>query len=125
VLFDIRELISSTESESLLTVKITLTLLFTTVISFELSGTADAKVHSSSSFVAVEVLCARLDEGAGEPTPSRSAEPACCGFTDCWNWKGEACLGAGELRAAKGSGVERAACARGAWEMAGGGGEDI
>ena len=56
VLLDTRELMSRVVSFSRETLKSTLIVELTTVISFELSGTEDAKVHSSSSFAALVLL---------------------------------------------------------------------
>jgi hypothetical protein len=85
VLFDTRDLISSVVSDSLDTLNTTLMLLLVTVSSFELSGTAEVKFHSSSSFAALVLLCARLEDGVGAPTPRRSTAPEdCCGgLIDC------------------------------------------
>jgi hypothetical protein len=82
-------------------------LVLFTVISFVVSGTADANVHSSSSLADTMLLCARLEDGTGDEPPRRSIdpEPVDCGLIDCWKCIGEACRGAGELRAANGSGV--------------------
>lgn len=101
-------------SESRETLNTVLMLVFVTVISFVVSGTAEAKVHSSSSFAAAAVLlCAKLDEGvgAGAAPPRRSTvpdPPVDCGLIDCWKFIGEAVRGAGELSAANGSGVDLA-----------------
>lgn len=67
-----------------------LMLVFVTVIWFVVSGTADAKVHSSSSFAIDVLLWAKLEDGAGVP-PRRSAVfgPVVCGLTDCWKCMGE------------------------------------
>jgi hypothetical protein len=120
VLFDMRDWISNTVSDSLEILKTTVTLLFTTVISFEVSGTAEVNVHSSSSFAVLVEFCTRFDGGGGDPTPSRSTVPVDCGLTDCWNWNGEAWRDVGDVSAAKGSGVERAAWrGRGKFEVGG------
>jgi hypothetical protein len=107
VLFDIWFCIKSTVSDSLETLKSTLTIVLFTVISFEESGTAEANVHSSSSLAAAVVLCAKFDVGAGIAPPRRSTVPDATGggFTDCWKFIGDPCRGDGEFRAAKGSGV--------------------
>jgi hypothetical protein len=124
VLLEIRELISKVESVSRETLKSTLIVVFVTVISLLVSGTEEAKVHSSSSFAALVLLCARAELGAGTAPPNKStvAEGADGGLTDCWYWNGDPWRGV-EVNAAKGSG-ERAGgtedCAR-----AGGGGDEI
>lgn len=109
MLFDTRDWISKVESDSLEMLKRTLMLVLVTVISLEVSGTAEAKFHSSSSS-AVALLCVKLVDGAGMPPPSRSTAPDATGggLTDCWYWKGELWRGV-DVRAAKGSGV-RAGC---------------
>jgi len=79
-------------------------LVLVTDISLDVSGTDEAKSHSSSSFAAL--VCARLVVGADNPPPNRSTAPdaGCGGLMDCWYWKGDPCRGV-EVRAAKGSGV--------------------
>jgi hypothetical protein len=72
VLLEIREFINNDVSVSRETLKSTLMLEFVTVISLLVSGTEDANVHSSSSFGALVLLCAKLEEGAGTAPPSRS-----------------------------------------------------
>lgn len=113
VLLDIRDWISRTVSDSLETLKRMLILVFVTVNSLDVSGTEDAKSHSSSSLAALVVLCVRFVVGAEAPPPSKSTTPeaGAGGLTDCWYWKGEACRGV-EARAANGSGV-RAGCGGG------------
>jgi hypothetical protein len=124
VLLEIRELISSEVSVSRETLKSTLMLELITVISLLVSGTEEANVHSSSSFVALVLLCAKLEDGAGTAPPRRStvAEGAGGCLMDCWYWNGEAWRGV-EVRAAKGSG-ERAGGIEGC-AKADGGGVDI
>jgi hypothetical protein len=126
-LFDTRDLIKRTVSASRETLNTTLMLLLVTVNSFELSGTADVKSHSSSSFTALVLLCARLEDGGGTPTPRRSTAPdnGCGGLIDCWNWNGEAWRGVDEANAANGSGVDRADGLGAGCEYGIGGGDDI
>lgn len=106
------------------TLNSTLMVVFVTVISLLVSGTEEAKVHSSSSFAALVLLCARFELGAGTAPPNKStvAEGAGGGLTDCWYWNGDPWRGV-EVNAANGSG-ERAGgiedCAR-----ADGGGDEI
>jgi hypothetical protein len=89
VLLEILDRMRSTVSDSRDMVNTICTLVLVTVISFEVSGTADVNVHSSSSFAAEAdvLLCTRFDDGAGLPTPRRSipAEvlPVFCGLMDC------------------------------------------
>lgn len=110
MLFDICDLINNVVSESRDTLNTISKLLFVTVISFDVFGTADANVHSSSSLVAAVLFCAMFELGGGEPTPSKSTPPTGLGegwgFIDCWNWKGDPCLGVVDARVAKGSGVD-------------------
>ena len=110
VLFDIRDWISRLVSVSRETLKTTLMLVLSTVVSLAVSGTDEAKVHSSSSFAALMLLCARFEGGAviSPPSKSTAAEPVVCALIDCWYWKGEPCRGV-EVKAAKGSGE------RGGW----------
>lgn len=72
VLFDIRELIKRTVSASRDTLNRTLMLPLVTVISVLVSGTLEAKVHSSSSFAALVLLFAKFDEDAGTAPPNKS-----------------------------------------------------
>jgi len=111
VLFDIRDWIKRVVSVSREMLKRTLTVVLVTVISCEVSGTDEAKSHSSSSFEA-SALCTKFVVGAEVPPPSRSTAPDAGagtgadagGLIDCWYWNGEACRGV-EASAAKGSGV--------------------
>jgi hypothetical protein len=84
VLFDMRELIKRLASVSRETLKRTLMVVLVTVISLLVSGTDEAKVHSSSS-VALVLLCAKLDVGGAMAPPNRSivAGAAGGGLTDC------------------------------------------
>lgn len=84
VLLDIRDWIKRAVSVSLEILKSTLMLELRTVISLLVSGTEEAKFHSSSSFAAL-LLCARFDVGAEIAPPSRStvAGAAGGGLTDC------------------------------------------
>lgn len=86
VLLDTRELMSRFVSVSRETLKSTLMLELTTVSSLDVSGTEDAKVHSSSSFAALVLLCARFDVGPEISPPRRStaADAGPGGLTDCW-----------------------------------------
>lgn len=72
-------------SVSLEMLKSTLMLVLVTVISLLVSGTEEAKSHSSSSFAALWLLCARFDVGVEMAPPSRStvADAADGGLTDC------------------------------------------
>lgn len=121
---DTRELMSRVVSFSRETLKSTLIVELTTVISFELSGTEDAKVHSSSSFAALVLLWARLELGPEMSPPRRSMVPAAGagGLTDCWYWNGEPWRGV-DVREAKGSGVREAGAGAGE-NVADGGGEE-
>ena len=83
-MFDICDLINNVVSESRDTLNTISKLLFVTVISFDVFGTADAKVHSSSSLTAVVLLCAMFELGGGEPTPSKSTAPT--GFGEGWGF---------------------------------------
>lgn len=107
VLFDTRELIKRTVSLSLDTLKRTFMLVLVTVSSLLVSGTEEAKVHSSSSSTAAALvlLCAKFDVGASRAPPSRSTMPEAGGggFTDCWYWKGDPVREV-VAKAAKGSG---------------------
>lgn len=111
VLFEMRDLIRRVVSFSRETLKRTLILELVTVISLDVSGTEDANVHSSSSFAALVLLCARLDDGVDMAPPRRStvfeagagAGAGAGALTDCWYWNGEPCRGV-EARPAKGSG---------------------
>jgi hypothetical protein len=86
VLLDIRELINRVVSVSRETLNNTLMVVLVTVISLLVSGTEEAKVHSSSSFAALVLLCAKLDVGAAMAPPSKStvadADEGC--LIDCW-----------------------------------------
>lgn len=84
VLLDIRDWINRDVSVSLEMLKRTLTLVFVTVTSFEVSGTEEAKFHSSSSLAAL-VLCAKFVVGAAISPPSKSIVPeaGAGGLTDC------------------------------------------
>jgi hypothetical protein len=108
VLLDMRELINRVVSVSRKTLNNTLIVVLVTVSSLLVSGTEEANVHSSSSFVTLVLLCARLDDGPGIAPPNRStvaeADAGC--LIDCWYWNGEPCRGV-EVKAANGSG-ERA-----------------
>ncbi len=83
-------------------------LVLVTVSSTLVSGTAEAKSHSSSSFATLVLLCAKFEVGCGIAPSNRStvADAGGVDFTDCWYWNGEPCRGVME-RAANGSG-ERA-----------------
>lgn len=85
VLLEIRELINSAVSVSRETLKSTLMPVLITVISLLVSGTEEANVHSSSSFAALVLLCAKLEEGTGTAPPSRSTVPEGAGgcLMDC------------------------------------------
>lgn len=65
----------------------TLMLVLVTVSSFDVSGTEEAKFHSSSSSAAgaALVLCAKFDDGAGAALPRRSnaADAGAGGLIDC------------------------------------------
>lgn len=65
--------------------KSTFTVVLVTVMSLLLSGTDEAKVHSSSSFAALVLPCARFDVGGGIAPPKRSMVPDAGGdaLTDC------------------------------------------
>jgi hypothetical protein len=85
VLLEIRELIKRVVSVSRETLKSTLMLVFVTVISLLVSGTEEAKSHSSSSFAALVLLCAKLEVGTGTAPPNKStvAGGAAGCLTDC------------------------------------------
>jgi|SRR6266576_3212668 len=112
-----RDLIRMTSSDSRETLKVTFTLVLLTVMSLDWSGMAEANVHSSSSLEAVVLLigyegvddCPRFEE---LPRLSSALEDGggAAGLTDCWNWKGDACRGAGEESATNGSANERNGC---------------
>jgi hypothetical protein len=72
VLLDIRELIKMVVSVSRETLKSMLMLVLVTVSSLLVSGTEDANVHSSSSFEALVLACAKLDDGTGMAPPNKS-----------------------------------------------------
>ena len=121
MLLDIRDWISRTVSVSLEMLKRTWILVLLTVNSLDVSGTDEAKFHSSSSLAAF-VSCAGFVAGVVIAPPSRSTTPeeaGAGGLTDCWYWKGEACREV-EASAAKGSGV-RAGCGGGVENVDGGG----
>jgi hypothetical protein len=96
VLFDIRDRMRMVVSDSRDIVNRIFTLLLVTVISLDVSGTADVKVHSSSSTGAAAAVsfCAKPDDAPELPTPRRSTDPDAllevCGCIDCWNWNGDA-----------------------------------
>lgn len=90
VLLEMREWMRMVVSDSRFIVNIIFTLVFVTVISFDVSGTADVKVHSSSSLAgagAGVLLCATLGGVDVPPTPKRSTLPDAVrefdGFIDC------------------------------------------
>lgn len=85
MLLDMRELIKRTVSFSRETLNNTLILLLVTVISLLVSGTEEAKVHSSSSLAALVLAWARVDDGAGTAPPSKSTVADAGGgcLTDC------------------------------------------
>jgi hypothetical protein len=119
-----------TVSDSRETLNAILMLVLLTVSSLVVSGTAEANVHSSSSRVALVLLWARFDLGAGvgavadvSPRRSTTPDPVVGGLIDCWKFIGDACRGAGEVRAANGSGVDRDACGCGCANVAEGRGD--
>jgi hypothetical protein len=84
-----------TVSDSRETLKAMLMFVLFTVSSLVVSGTAEVKVHSSSSMAALVLLCAKLDFGAGAgaglpPRRSTAAGPVECGLIDCWKCIGDA-----------------------------------
>jgi hypothetical protein len=86
VLLDIRELIKMVVSVSRETLKSMFMLELVTVTSLLVSGTEEANVHSSSSFEALVLACAKLDDATGIAPPSRSTVAGAGGgcLIDCW-----------------------------------------